>query len=127
MRKRDSNRIRAGTQARTHGRRSQQRVQDSDPIAYAGIGCLRNAGRLGSFRDTVLFSTLIPCCLCAGAVGQFGIRKVIIGDSRTFAGVAGFMRSYGAKLIDLDLQECTEMMTQFIAANPQLWGEDIGR
>ena len=55
---------------------------------------------------------------------QFGVRKVIVGDSRTFAGVADFMRSHGAKLIDLDLQECAEMMTQFIAANPQLRDED---
>ena len=104
-----------------------KRVQDNDPIAHAGIGCLRNAGRLGSFRDTVLFSTLIPCSLCADAVVQFGIRKIIIGDSRTFAGVAGFMRSHGAKLIDLDLQECAEMITNFIAEHPQLWDEDIGR
>ena len=58
---------------------------------------------------------------------RFGICKVIVGDSRTFAGGADFMRSHGAKLIDLDLQECVEMMTNFIAAHPQLWDEDIGR
>ena len=104
-----------------------KRVQDNDPIAHAGIGCLRNAGRLGSFRDTVLFSTLIPCSLCAGAVVQFGIRKIIVGDSRTFAGVADFMRNYGVEVNDLDLQECAEMMTNFIAEHPQLWDEDIGR
>ncbi len=63
----------------------------------------------------------------ADAVVQFGVRKVIVGDSRTFAGVADFMRSHGAKLIDLDLQECAEMMTNFIAEHPQLWDEDIGR
>ena len=55
---------------------------------------------------------------------QSGIRKIIVGDSRTFAGGADFIRSHGAKLIDLDLQECAEIMTQFIAANPQLWDED---
>src|SRR6266699_7325171 len=75
-------------------------------VAHAGIGCLRNAGRLGSFRDTVLFSTLISCYLCAGAVVQFGVRKVIVGDSRTFAGVADFMRNCGVDVNDLDLQEC---------------------
>jgi len=126
-RRRDPDRSRAGTRGRTPGRGQNKRVQDNDPIAHAEIDCLRNAGRLGSFRDTVLFSTLIPCSLCAGAVVQFGVRKVIVGDSRTFAGVAGFMRSHGAKLIDLDLQECAEMMTNFIAEHPQLWDEDIGR
>ena len=104
-----------------------KRVQDNDPIAHAEIDCLRNAGRLGSFRDTVLFSTLIPCYLCTGAVVQFGVRKVIVSDSRTFAGGADFMRNYGVKVNDLDLQECAEMMTNFIAEHPQLWDEDIGR
>jgi cytosine deaminase len=69
----------------------------------------------------------MPCYLCTGAAVQFKIRKVIAGDSRTFAGATDFMRSHGVEVNDLDLQECAEMMTQFIAANPQLWGEDIGR
>ena len=102
-------------------------MQDNDPIAHAEIDCLQNAGRLGSFRDIVLFSTLIPCYLCADAVVQFGIRKVIAGDSRTFAGVADFMHNYGVEPFDLDLQECAEMMTNVIAAHPQRWDEDIGR
>ncbi len=99
-------------------------MQDNDPIAHAEIGCLRNAGRLGSFRDTVLLSTLIPCYLCAGAVVQFEVRKVIVRDSRTFAGVADFMRNYGVEVNDLDLQECAEMMTNFIAEHRQLWDEE---
>ena len=53
-----------------------KRVQESDPVTHAEIDCLRNAGRLGSFRDTILYSTLMPCYLCAGAVVQFGIKKV---------------------------------------------------
>src|ERR1700704_4877837 len=103
-----------------------KRVQESDPITHAEIDCLRNAGRLGSFRDTILYSTLMPCYLCAGAVIQFGIRKVIVGESRTFSGAADFMRSHGVEVIDLDLPECVEMMRAFIAQNPALWNEDIG-
>ncbi len=104
-----------------------KRVQDNDPITHAEIDCLRNAGRLGSFRDTTLYSTLMPCYLCAGAVVQFGIRKVIIGESRTFAGASEFMRNHGVEVIDLDLPECVEMMRNFIAENPALWEEDIGK
>jgi len=55
---------------------------------------------------------------------QFGVRKVIVGDSRTFARVADFTRNYGVEVNDLDLQECAEMMTQLIAKHPQLWDED---
>lgn len=104
-----------------------KRVQESDPVTHAEIDCLRNAGRLGSFRDTVLYSTLMPCYLCAGAVVQFGIKKVIVGESRTFPGAPDFMRSHGVEVVDLDLPECVEMMRKFIAENPALWNEDIGR
>jgi creatinine deaminase len=104
-----------------------KRVQESDPVTHAEIDCLRRAGRIGSFRDTVLYSTLMPCYLCSGAVVQFGISKVIVGESRTFAGDPEFMRSHSVEVIDLDLPECVEMMTQFIAAHPNLWNEDIGR
>ncbi len=104
-----------------------RRVQDGDPVTHAEIDCLRQAGRLGSFRETVLYSTLMPCYLCSGAAVQFGIRKVIVGESRTFPGAPDFMRSHGIEVIDLDLPECVELMTKFIAENPQLWDEDIGR
>jgi creatinine deaminase len=104
-----------------------KRVQDDDPVTHAEIDCLRHAGRIGSFRETVLYSTLMPCYLCSGAVVQFGIPKVIVGESRTFPGAPEFMRSRGVEVIDLDLSECVEMMSKFIAAHPQLWNEDIGR
>ena len=104
-----------------------KRVQESDPVTHAEIDCLRRAGRLGSFHNTVLYSTLMPCYLCSGAVVQFGIRKVVVGESRTFPGAPDFMRQHGVEVIDLDLPECVELMTRCIAANPELWNEDIGR
>lgn len=104
-----------------------KRVQNSDPVTHAEIDCLRNAGRIGGFHDTVLYSTLMPCYLCAGAVVQFRIPKVVVGESRTFAGAADFMRSHGVEVIDLNLPDCVRMMQEFIAEHPQLWNEDIGR
>jgi cytosine/creatinine deaminase len=104
-----------------------KRVQQGCPVTHAEIDCLRNAGRIGKFHDTVLYSTLMPCYLCAGAVVQFGIKKVIVGESRTFPGAPEFMRSHGVEVIDLDLPECVEMMTKFIKERPDLWNEDIGK
>ena len=104
-----------------------KRVQENDPVTHAEIDCLRRAGRLGSFQQTILYSTLMPCYLCAGAVVQFGIRRVVAGESRTFAGAADFMRAHGVEVMDLDLPECIEMMRTFIAERPDLWNEDIGR
>ncbi len=108
------------------GRGHNKRVQEADPVTHAEIDCLRNAGRIGSYKGTILYSTLMPCYLCAGAVVQFGIKKVIAGESRTFPGAKEFMVSHGVEVIDLNLDECEQMMNKFIEANPELWNEDIG-
>ena len=104
-----------------------KRVQEADPVTHAEIDCLRNAGRIGSYRDTVLYSTLMPCYLCAGAVVQFGIKKVIVGESQTFAGAREFMESHGVEVIDLELEDCVKLMQDFIEKNSALWYEDIGK
>jgi cytosine deaminase len=105
-----------------------KRVQENDPVTHAEIDCLRQAGRIGGgFQRAVLYSTLMPCYLCAGAVVQFGIKKVFVGESQTFEGASDLMRSHGVEVIDLNLPECVEMMRSFIAKNPALWNEDIGR
>lgn len=108
------------------GRGHNKRVQDNDPITHAEIDCLRNAGRIGSYKDTTLYSTLMPCYLCAGAVVQFGIKKVIAGESETFLGAREFMESHLIEVIDLNLNECKQLMSEFIQNNPKLWNEDIG-
>lgn len=109
------------------GKGHNKRVQDSDPVTHAEIDCLRNAGRIGNYQETTLYSTLMPCYLCAGAVVQFGIKKVIAGESATFAGAKDFMESHGVEVVDLNLDECKQMMSKFIQEKPELWNEDIGK
>jgi creatinine deaminase len=109
------------------GKGHNKRVQDSDPVTHAEIDCLRNAGRIGNYQETTLYSTLMPCYLCAGAVVQFGIKKVIVGESETFAGAKQFMESHGVEVVDLNLDECKQMMSKFIQEKPELWNEDIGK
>jgi cytosine deaminase len=108
------------------GRGHNRRVQDNDPVTHAEIDCLRNAGRVKDYQNTVLYSTLMPCYLCAGAVVQFGIKKVVAGDSRTFPGARDFMEHHGVEVIDLNLEECQQLMKDFIEKKPLLWNEDIG-
>ena len=108
------------------GQGHNKRVQDGDPVTHAEIDCLRNAGRIGSYKDTVLYSTLMPCYLCAGAVVQFGIKKVYAGENETFSGAKEFMESMGVEVININSDECKEMMRKFITENPKLWNEDIG-
>lgn len=103
-----------------------KRVQDGDPITHAEIDCLRNAGRVGNYRNATLYSTLMPCYLCAGAVVQFGIKKVYAGEDETFSGARTFMESHGVEVMNMESEECKSMMRKFIDENPELWYEDIG-
>jgi cytosine/creatinine deaminase len=68
----------------------------------------------------------MPCYLCAGAVVQFGIPMVIVGEGETFPGAEEFMREHGVQLVNLKRNECIDMMKEFIRTNPSLWNEDIG-
>jgi cytosine/creatinine deaminase len=103
-----------------------KRVQESNPILHGEMDCLNNAGRIGSFKNTVIYSTLMPCYMCAGTIVQFKIPKVIVGESKTFPGAKEFMESHGVEVIDLNNAECIDMMENFIHDKPQLWNEDIG-
>lgn len=103
-----------------------KRVQEANPILHGEMDCLNNAGRIGSFKGTTIYSTLMPCYMCAGTIVQFKIPKVIVGESRTFPGAKAFMESHGVKVVDLDLPQCVRMMEKFIEEKPELWAEDIG-
>lgn len=108
------------------GRGHNRRVQKKDPMAHAEIDCLQNAGRIGNYKNTILYSTLMPCYLCAGAIVQFKIPVVIVGENVTFNGAEDFIKSHFIKLVNLNNQECISMMENFIKNNPELWSEDIG-
>ena len=102
-----------------------KRVQELDPIAHGEMDALRNAGRQRTYRDTVLYTTLMPCYMCAGTIVQFKIPKVMVGESRTFGESRAFLESHGVEVVDLNLDECVQMMQDFIADEPTLWNEDI--
>lgn len=108
------------------GRGHNRRVQDDDPSSHGETDAFRNAGRQRTYRDTIMVTTLEPCWYCSGLVKQFGIPTVVVGESRTFKGGADWLREQGVRVIDLDDAACVRLMTEFIAARPDLWNEDIG-
>ena len=107
------------------GRGRNKRVQENSAIKHGEMDCLTNAGRQRSYRDTVIYTTLMPCYMCAGTIVQFKIPKVMVGESRTFGESRAFLESHGVEVVDLDSAECVAMMAEFIAAEPALWNEDI--
>lgn len=111
------------------GRGHNQRVQRGSVIHHGEMNCLENAGRQSAevYRHSVLYTTLSPCPMCAGAVLLYGIPRVVIGENLTFMGAEDSLRAAGIEVEVLQNAECIRMMRKFIEKNPELWNEDIGR
>ncbi|WP_254444172.1 nucleoside deaminase [Ruegeria arenilitoris] len=102
-----------------------QRVQQGDPIAHGEMDALRKAGRQKTYRDTVLYTTLSPCMMCAGTIVQFSIPRVVIGDTKNFGGNEDFLRDRGVEVVLAEDPDCIALMRRFVTEQPELWAEDI--
>lgn len=102
-----------------------KRVQEDNPIIHGEMDAIRKAGRQRTYRDTVLYTTLSPCMMCAGTIVQFGIPEVVIGENINFEGNIPFLEEHGVKVHLMADQACIDLMTKFINEKPELWFEDI--
>jgi creatinine deaminase len=109
--------------ARGHNRR----MQEKNVILHGEMSCLRDAG-LMSFHDTVMYTTLSPCSMCAGAIGLFKLSLLVIGESVTFPGSKDILTQFGIPYIDLADERSINMMKSWRSnpANECLWQGDIG-
>ncbi len=103
-----------------------RRVQEGDPSAHGETDAFRKAGRQKTYRDKILATTLAPCWYCSGLVRQFRIATVVVGESVNFAGGIGWLRENRVQVVDLASDECIRMLSEYIAAHPDVWNEDIG-
>ena len=105
-----------------------QRVQLDSAIRHGETDCLENVGRLPAtvYAASTMVTTLSPCDMCTGAILLYGIPRVVVGENSTFYGGEDYLRARGVEVVVLDDAECVAMMEDFIAANPELWNEDIG-
>jgi cytosine/creatinine deaminase len=105
-----------------------RRVQQNSAIRHGETDALENAGRLPAsiYRRSTMYTTLSPCDMCTGAILLYGIPRVVIGENRTFVAGEDYLRARGVEVVNLDAQECVDLMNEFIAAHPEIWNEDIG-
>ena len=74
------------------GQGANLREQDNDPTAHAEIVAIRNAAKkIGNYRldDLTMVVTLEPCGMCAGAIAQSRIKRLIFGAFDEKAGAVG--------------------------------------
>jgi creatinine deaminase len=102
-----------------------RRIQEGDPVAHGEMDCLRRAGRRARYDGVTMYTTLSPCMMCSGAILQFGIRRVVIGEARNFPGNPDFLRRHGVEVLILDDVDCVTLMRRYIDEHPDVWDEDI--
>jgi len=83
-----------------------RRVQQDDPSVHGETDAFRRAGRQRSYKDKIMVTTLAPCWYCSGLIRQFGIRTLVVGESRNFAGGVEWLKSLGVKVIRRSVRIC---------------------
>jgi tRNA(adenine34) deaminase len=101
------------------------REQENDPTAHAEIVAIRNAAnKIGSYRldDLTMVVTLEPCGMCAGAIAQSRIKRLVFGSFDEKYGAVGsvwdLLRDpraiYKPEVLTGVLEkECGELLTEF--------------
>ncbi|MBQ8040461.1 MAG: tRNA adenosine(34) deaminase TadA [Lachnospiraceae bacterium] len=115
-------------QGKIIGRGYNRRTTDKNTLAHAEITAIRKAcKKMGDWRleDCTLYVTLEPCQMCAGAIVQARVKKVVIGCMNPKAGCAGSILN----ILQMDEfnhqveiergileEECSTMLTDFFKA-----------
>ena len=101
------------------------REQDNDPTAHAEIVAIRDAAKkLGNYRldDLTMVVTLEPCGMCAGAIAQSRIKRLVFGSFDEKYGAVGsvwdLLRDtraiYKPEVISGVLEdECGQLLSEF--------------
>jgi len=109
-------------------RRHNEREATNDPTAHAELLAVRDAAvALGSWRltDATVVVTLEPCPMCAGALQQARIGRLVFGAADMKAGACGSLYSLGsdprlnhefASTHGVRADECAQLLTDFFAA-----------
>jgi creatinine deaminase len=111
------------------GRGHNRLIQDGSTILHAEMDCLESAGKLkgADYKRCTLYTTLVPCEMCSGLILLYNIPKVVAGENETFNGPEEYLKEHGVELVNLDLDDCKELMAEYIRNNPDVWDEEIER
>ena len=105
-----------------------RRFQMDSAIRHGETDCIERAGRLPArvYRESVLYTTLSPCWMCAGTSLLYEIPRIVVGENRSFQVSEEWLRSHGTVVDVVDDPACQALMQKMLTERPELWAEDIG-
>ncbi len=109
-----------------------KRVQTGSNVLHGETDCLENAGHAHNLGKSVMFTTLSPCPMCAGAILLFKIPALVILDDENtedFETNEDFLRSKGVDVIVQRHPPSMELNRKFqkSPATRRIWLGDVGR
>jgi len=110
-------------------------VQEGNPIIHGEMAALRDAGRMANRHNTTIYTTLQPCFMCSGAITQFGIPRVVIGDVANASNdeTIRFMRGRGIEIIVTEprtskaARDCVDLTARFRREKARSVARRLGR
>jgi len=84
---------------------------------------LENAGRLpaSAYKGATMYTTLSPCDMCTGACILYKVKRVVLGENKTFVGGESYLKQRGIEVVNVENQECEDLMNEFIRKHPEDW------
>lgn len=102
-------------------------LQTGDPTSHAEMDAIRDAAAKTAgdvdalLKGATVYTTMMPCEMCAGAIIRFGIGRVVVGETRTYtdAGTEALMTRQDIAVEVLDDPECIAFVDDYVKAHPQ--------
>jgi creatinine deaminase len=119
--------LEGGVASLGHNRRLQRRSN----ILHGEMDCIENAGHHVDFTQSVLFTTLSPCLMCAHSILLFRIPHLVVLDdvnTRDFVTNLDDLRSRGVHVTVIDHPPSRELNLRFQTdpATRKTWMGDVG-
>ena len=107
-------------------------MQRGDPTGHAEMEAYRDAARRaaethapreidGLLRDGDMYTTMMPCEMCSGAIIRFSAKRVVVGETTTYidSGTRLFMERQGIEVSVLQSAECIALVELYLRRHPE--------
>jgi len=107
------------------GRGHNRQKQMNSIIRHAEMDCIDHAVGLSNadFRRCVIYTSLSPCEMCAGAIVFFRIPKVVIAENLNYRGAEDYLLFQGVEVVVLNDPQFIDMLQDFNHDHPGAWNK----
>lgn len=109
------------------GRGRNRFLQTGDPTTHAEMEAIRDAAKLARgdvdalLKGATIYTTMMPCEMCAGAIIRFGIARVVVGETQTYtdAGTETLIARQGIRVEVTQEPGCIAVVEEYVKACPE--------